>query len=269
MSELRPASTVLLLRERSGLEVFLVKRHGKSRFMPGAWVFPGGRVDARDAAADARITGGAAVMERLHLSGDEGRGFLVAAVRETFEESGIWLGDGALPQELRDPLNDGELSLAEALQRHEARIDLDVLMPWSWWVTPEVEPRRYDTRFVVAVADQEGSHDARETVDSGWFTPQDALAAVACGEVRMAPPTWWTVTELDRLGSVAAVRRSAAERAIARIQPELVLSDGKVELFLPGHDRHSAPALPGLPTHIALREGRWWAQEDGDERADG
>lgn len=260
MSELRPASTVLLLRERDGLEVFLVKRHGRSRFMPGAWVFPGGRVDAADALPCEHIVGGDALLTRLQLEEPTGRGFLVAAVRETFEESGIWLGTGSLPDTLRNPLNDGEISLSAALAEHGARVDLDVLLPWSWWVTPTAEPRRYDTRFLVAIADQDGSHDRRETVDSGWFRPEDALAAVDRGEVRMAPPTWWTVRELQELGSVAAVRASAAERVIARIQPELVAHDGAVELFLPGHERHADPAIPGLPSHIALRDGRWWAR---------
>ncbi|MFT6816906.1 MAG: 8-oxo-dGTP pyrophosphatase MutT (NUDIX family), partial [Myxococcota bacterium] len=147
--DLRPATTVLLLREgQRGVEVFLVKRHGKSRFMPGAWVFPGGRVDDDDHTMPQNmVSGGEMTASRLGLSDDEATGFLVAGVRETFEEAGIWLGKGELPEALRHPLNSGEVRFCDLLAAHQASIDLDVLKPWGWWVTPVSEPRRYDTRF--------------------------------------------------------------------------------------------------------------------------
>ena len=76
----------------------------------------------------------------------------VAGVRETFEESGVWLGAGTLPAALRLALQEGGASLADALAAHHARVDLDTLVPWSWWVTPQAEPKRYDTRFLAARA---------------------------------------------------------------------------------------------------------------------
>lgn len=258
----KPATTVLLLRDGDdGVEVFLVKRHARSRFMPDAWVFPGGRVDDADhELPDTQVSGGESVGERLGLPPDAVRGFLVAGVRETFEEAGIWLGTGELPTALREPLNNGEVRFTDLLAAHDAHIDLDGLAPWSWWVTPASEPRRYDTRFVVAITDADGVHDDGETVDSGWFTPSAALAAVASGEVRMAPPTWWTVTELAALGTVKAVLDSASQRAIARIEPILSGTKGAVSLTLPGHAGHPDPAIDGLPTSIAFEQGRWWAR---------
>ena len=263
--DLRPATTVLLLRERGALEVFLVKRHARSRFMPSAWVFPGGRVDPDDhALPDEWVRGGQATADRLGLCDKTGRGFLVAGVRETFEEAGIWLGKGELPTALREPLNRNEVRFVDLLASHSAVVDLDRLHPWSWWVTPTSEPRRYDTRFVVAVTDADGLHDDGETVDSGWFTPAAALRAVADGDVRMAPPTWWTVQELAAMGSIAAVLESSKSRTIARIQPILEMGEGTVRLTLPGHTEHPEPAIPGLPDEISLKSGRWWASSPAE-----
>ncbi len=261
--ELRPATTVLLLREgEKGVEVFLVKRHGKSRFMPDAWVFPGGRVDDEDHLIPPHlVSGGEQTASRLHLSEEEATGFLVAGVRETFEEAGIWLGNGELPDATRHSLNNGEVGFVDVLTAHQVSIDLSILKPWGWWVTPASEPRRYDTRFVVATTDSEGSHDEGETVDSGWFRPRDALAAVAAGEVRMAPPTWWIVRELLRLAHVDAVLAHTDERAIERILPILELAAGSVRLTLPGHVEHPDAAIAGLPTEIVFEQGKWWAAD--------
>ncbi len=259
--DVRPATTVLLLREgEQGVEVFLVKRHGKSRFMPGAWVFPGGRVDDEDhLMPESMVSGGEHTAARLGLSEKEATGFLVAGVRETYEEAGIWLGKGELPDELRHPLNNGEVRFCDLLAAHQASIDLDVLKPWGWWVTPVSEPRRYNTRFVVATTDADGSHDEGETVDSGWFRPADALAAVDAGEVRMAPPTWWIVQELKRLAHVEAVLAHTDDRPIEKILPILELAEGAVRLTLPGHADHPDAAIAGLPTEIVFEQGKWWA----------
>lgn len=261
--ETRPATTVLLLREGvNGVEVFLVKRHGKSRFMPDMWVFPGGRVDDDDHHMPAdMVTGGEWTASRLGLTEAEATGFLVAGVRETFEEAGIWLGQGELPEALRHPLNNGEVRFCDLLAAHQATIDLGVLRPWAWWVTPDSESRRYDTRFVVATTDSDGSHDDGETVDSGWFRPADALSAIDAGNVRMAPPTWWVVQELKRLAHVDAVLAHTEDCAIARIQPILALGQGTVRLTLPGHPEHPDDAIEGLPSEIVFEKGKWWAAE--------
>src|SRR5687767_7667602 len=141
----RPAATVLLVRPAtSGFEVFMVQRHRRSGFLPNAWVFPGGRVDDTD-----RLAGHPRVRGRLTLAGLTESGALaygVAAVRETFEEAGLWLGTGEIPAEHREPVANGERVLSELLETTGATIELDRLRPWSWWITPTAEPKRFDTR---------------------------------------------------------------------------------------------------------------------------
>lgn len=263
----RPAATVLLLRPHDdGFRVFLVQRNRTVGFMPNAWVFPGGRVDAGDRlAGHAAIRGGGRTVERMGLPLDDAIAFLVAGVRETFEESGLWLGEGAVPAAVRDPLARRELELARVLADHGATLDLDRLAAWSWWVTPEVEPKRFDTRFLVALAtDGDAVHDAGETVASGWFSPADAVARAESGELPMAPPTWWTLRELAAHGTIEAVFAEAERRPQRPIMPVVTVApDGAWELILPGHPDHPEPPFPGLPERVRFAQGRWWA-EGGD-----
>ena len=264
-AEPRPAATVLVLRESDddAFEVFMVQRHRKSGFMPSAWVFPGGRVDPTDHLHDhPRVRGGEAPLRQMGVDRRIGLPFLVAAVRETFEESGVWLGTGALPASVRDPLARGEHALADLLDAHDATVDLDRLGAWSWWVTPDAEPRRYDTRFLVARATAaRARHDERETVDSAWFRPADALERAQRGELPLAPPTWWTLTELAELDSLEALWAGLEARPRRPIQPILEIGDGSLELRLPGHPEHPEPAIDGLPARIGFAQGRWWATD--------
>ena len=157
---LRRATTILLVRDgRAGLEVFLVQRHRRSGFLPNAWVFPGGRVDDADG-QHVPIRGGESLVARMGLSREDAVAHLVAGVRETFEEAGVWVGSGSLPEDSRAPLARRDVSLTTLMDQHDATIDLDGVGLWSWWVTPEAEPRRYDTRFLVAPVDGRlGRHD--------------------------------------------------------------------------------------------------------------
>lgn len=273
MSEDAPlASTVLILRPHTttpqaggsdGVEVFLVQRHRNSGFLPHAWVFPGGRVDPGDRlAGHPRVRGGRRALAALDLGDELGTAALVAGVRETFEEAGIWLGEGTLPEDAREPLARGEVSLAALLEAQGAAIDLDKLVPWSWWITPVSEPRRFDTRFFVTVANGEGHHDEHETVDSGWFTPEAVLEGADVGRFPMAPPTWWTLKEIAGGATPEAVATGGWSRPQRPIQPILHLGESGFELFLPGHPRHPEPAIPGLPARILFRQGRWWRADE-------
>ncbi|MFK7931459.1 MAG: NUDIX hydrolase [Myxococcota bacterium] len=262
---LRPASTVLLLREESqGFSVFMVQRNRRLAFMPRAWVFPGGRVDAADALREhPRVVGGELALTAMGLPPDEGVAFLVAAARETLEESGVWLGSGEPSAALRDALNARECTLAEGLDAEDLRLDLDVLRPWSWWVTPEAEPRRYDTRFFVAVVTgQAGRHDDGETVNSAWMPIGEAVRAAEAGELPMAPPTWWTLRELNAHST--ADRALKARRSRRPICPILRGEMSDLTLVLPGHDEHSEPPIEGLPTEVRFSQGRWWAAPTSD-----
>lgn len=255
-----PATTVLIVRDGPrGIEVFLVQRHGKSSFMPAAWVFPGGRVESGDAAPTDRITGGESVGARLGLPVGTERPWLVAGLRETLEESGLWLGSGSPPPEAaRGPAPGG--AFADWLDAHDLTADLDALRPWSWWVTPVAEPKRFDTRFLLVPGDGAGAHDATETVDSGWFAPRDVLAFDPANPMRLAPPTWWLLTELDALGSVAAAVASSRVRPIPRIEPILTATGRQIDLKLPGHAEHPDPGVSELPTTIAWTDAGWRAR---------
>jgi 8-oxo-dGTP pyrophosphatase MutT (NUDIX family) len=245
---LRPASTVMLLRPSpasgNDFEVFLVQRSRAVGFMPMAWVFPGGKVDAEDLELDAD-------------NAPPGGGFRVAAAREVFEESGLWLGETAPPDDARLALHEGRTTFAELIAAYP--LDLGQLKPWSHWITPVVEPRRFDTWFFVAtVGDAAASHDTRETVASGWYRPAQAMELAAAGELPMAPPTWWTLSELARHGSLASV--FAAERPLFPIEPMVARVDDGFVLRLPGHPEHPAPAIPEMPIEIRYLQGRWWAE---------
>jgi hypothetical protein len=193
----------------------------------------------------------------------EARAHLVAGVRETFEESGVWLGEGDLPESERAPLARGDKALVDVLEAHDARIDLDRVTLWSWWITPEAEPRRYDTRFLVAhIEERLGRHDDSETVASGWFRPRD-LVTQPISSFPLAPPTWWTLSELTPFDTVAGVLKAASLRPHAPIQPVMRFSEAGMELLLPGHPDHPADAIVGVPEQVTFVDGCWVALRDG------
>lgn len=232
-----------------GLEVLLLERHPDSVFAPGALVFPGGKLDPIDALPGdrVRLSDPGGWVARLGVGDpDAAQAMLVAAVRETFEESGLLLAihpdgrpvtDGALP--------DGEVARVRAgmaaraatldwrpwLTEHGLVLDLDALAMWSWWVTPVGPPRRYDTRFLVARAPvgQRPSHDRVETTSMRWATPAAALAAHAAGQLHMIFPTRRTLEHLAAYGRSDAVLEAARTGRVdlRRIQPEVVLVDGR------------------------------------------
>lgn len=267
MADVRLASTVMLLRDGApGLEVFMVQRHRRSGFLPRAWVFPGGRVDGRDhLAGHAQVHGGGALADAFSLDRSLGVAHAVAGIRETFEEAGVWVGTGTLPQELRQPLNNGEVELAKAMEEHGADMDLDRLVPWSWWVTPEAEPKRYDTRFLAVhvEATPDARHDDHEVVDSRWVAPRSVLAEADQAGFPLAPPTWWTLVELARHDTVeqALTQPRPASRPI---QPVMQFETSGMRLLLPGHPDHPEPPIDGVADRITYEAA--WVAWQGSER---
>ncbi len=249
----REAATVVVMRPgppteeatARGLEVLLVRRHGRSGFMPDLWVFPGGAVDPEDHDPDPRIVGG-----------PPDQAPWVAAVRETLEEAGVWLGDGEVPDTARQALLAGETDLPALLRAHDLTLDLERLVPWSRWVTPEGAPRRFDTWFFVAEASRAdaATHDARETTAARWMRPADVLAA-GPSAFPLSPPTWWTLKELVDLPSVAAARD--AVRDLAPTMP--VFSDVDPALGMAVNGPH-----PQVPRRIRRTEDGWRCTRDGD-----
>jgi 8-oxo-dGTP pyrophosphatase MutT (NUDIX family) len=243
----RDASTVVLLRDSAdGLLVYLLRRVTSMPFAPGAYVFPGGSVDRRDGDRDVAWAGPPAADWAAAFGADEtvARELVCAAVRETFEESGVLLAgpaeDAIVPDTVADDweadrqaLLDRSLSLAEMLARRGLVLRADLLRPWAHWITPEIEERRYDTRFFVAAvpAGQRPRDVSTESDRDVWLRPADAVAGAQSGEMPMMPPTVATLAELTAYDSVAAVL--AARRVIRPRLPAARIADDGVYLAMP------------------------------------
>lgn len=266
----RDAATVVMLRDApGGLEVFLLRRHGLSDVLGGAYVFPGGKIDAADAALLAQLDQPVAA---LHAALGEAEtppelaaSCYVAALREAFEESGVLYAHGAgagqvaqAAERLRQGLGFGEVLAELAL-----RLDTRSVLPWSRWITPKmasVSSKRFDTRFFVAAvpAEQTARHDEVEATESVWLAPRAALERYRDGHIELAPPQIMSLAHLARHRSVASVFAAAAARRPPCIQPEPRDVEGLRVLCYPGDPWHSVreQALPG-PTRLTWREGRF------------
>ena len=248
----RHASTVVLLRDAAGgTEAYLLRRTQTMAFAAGMYVFPGGSVDPRDEMLDdAAWVGPAPTAWAGLLSADErlAKALVCAAVRETFEESGVLLA-GAGPDDIvADTTGDDweadrlaliarELSFAAMLARRELVLRADLLRPWAHWITPEFEPKRFDTRFFVAAlpAGQRTRDVGGEADRVAWVRPSDALAASAAGEMGMLPPTAFTLSEIAAYDDVAAVLAAGDARDIKPVLPKVVIDGDDARLLLP-HD---------------------------------
>jgi 8-oxo-dGTP pyrophosphatase MutT (NUDIX family) len=251
-NDARPASTVAVLRDgKKGVEVFLVKRNAKTVFFPHAHVFPGGRVDLED--ANVAIVGGEA--DRIRMGCSNAAAYQVAAIRETYEEAGILLAEGEGSAEIRHALHQRLEGLGTVAERLGWVLNAEELVYWSWWITPEVEPRRYSTRFFVAgITDgEQASHDEVETVDSEWLRPEEALAKFDKGQIFLAPPTHRTLVELVGFDTVNQVLEAGRKRATPAIEPELrPHADGTLEVLLPGHPEHPSAERVEGPDHFLM-----------------
>jgi 8-oxo-dGTP pyrophosphatase MutT (NUDIX family) len=246
----RDAATVILVRPApgvSGVEVFLLRRTRALEFAPGACVFPGGSVDERDAdpAIAEESWAGPSPAEFGHLLGitaERARALVCAAVRETFEESGVLLA-GPSPAELvqdsaiqdRHALLEGSLSFGELLSRRGLALRADQLTPWARWITPEISPRRFDTWFFAAAlppGQLAGLAAGPGEADSGtWWRPSAALEAARAGEITLLPPTAVTLAELMAYQDIAGVL--SARRVISPLLPTVVIEDERTWLAMP------------------------------------
>jgi 8-oxo-dGTP pyrophosphatase MutT (NUDIX family) len=272
----RDAATVVLVRDASaGVEVFCVERNKKSRFMGGAVVFPGGKLDADDA-SDSWLdltTPPRAAREGFTADGAHLRALAVAACRETLEEAGILLVGGAPLADaeafaLRARMKEEPAALLGWLRERKARLDLAALHPLARWITPEAEARRYDTRFFLAVAPpgQGGAHDEHETMASFWATPGETLARFDRGEVQLMPPTHRTLYLLATCSTTDEAVALAAAAHLLPIQPRLVQQREEagetLALVLPGDPEHHVPEprIAGGSRYV-LRGERWLAED--------
>lgn len=252
----RPAATVILLRDAvsdpgsdssGGVEVWLLRRVKAMAFAAGASVFPGGRVDAVDGSGDVAWAGAdpARTAERFGCEVSDARASTVAAIRETFEETGVLLTrpphdvvsdvDAGLLADRRRQVEAHEVAFTALLDELGLAVDADLIRPWAHWITPAAEPRRYDTFFYVAALPSGATAHAEttEAIEAGWITPAEALAEHARGERPMLPPTVVALREMIEFPSVDAVLEGSSGRSLAVVEPEFVTIDGRLQIRLP------------------------------------
>ncbi len=251
----RDAATIVLMRDTpSGLQVYLLRRVPSMPFAPGMHVFPGGRVDPADAHAHTDWFGTRPEDWAPALSADAAlaHGLVCAAVRETFEESGVLLA-GRTIDEVADVAGDAweadrlaliahGQSLSELLARRGLGIRADLIRPWAHWITPELEPRRYDTRFfVAAVPPGQQTRDVGGEADATmWLTAHEAIERHHAGDLEMLPPTITTLTELSAYATTADVLDAAAARVISPVLPKLVVDGDEIAMLLPHQEGYPA-----------------------------
>jgi 8-oxo-dGTP pyrophosphatase MutT (NUDIX family) len=242
----RAASTILLLREGAAdpIEVFMMVRHYQIEFASGALVFPGGSVDAsdQDIVGTPKLYAGSDGLDSATLN------FRIAAIRETFEESRILLARPRGSSELiaasraaeiadlhRDALNDGKISFAKILADNDLVLALDLLVPYAHWITPEGMKKRFDTWFFLAEAppEQLGMHDGKESTDSIWLSPREALAGGESGRFTLPFPTTRNLIKLGKQPSVAAALADAQASRIVTVMPVVTRDGNKRQLRIP------------------------------------
>ncbi|MFF0494131.1 NUDIX hydrolase [Nocardia sp. NPDC004068] len=253
----------MLVRDgANGPEVFLQRRVDAMAFAAGMTVFPGGGVDASDAAAEIGWAGPDPVWwgARFDTDPERAQALVCAAVRETFEECGVLLAgptadtvvsDTSVYRSARERLERREVSLSQFLAAEHLVLRADLLRPWANWITPVIEQRRYDTRFFVAVLPQGQLADGAtsEAREVRWCTPAEALDRWHDGLDVLLPPTWSQLVALSEFGSTAEI--FAAEAEIEPIMPVLP-AEGGSRLEFPHNERYFAD----LPDPSRLRGSR-------------
>jgi 8-oxo-dGTP pyrophosphatase MutT (NUDIX family) len=262
---------VLLLREDGGeIQVLMTRRHAELKFMGGMWVFPGGALSEADAsaAALAHIPAGnrSASCERLEnprgerLTLQECQALIVAACRETFEETGVLLAqrldgtpcDRAVVERLqaeRQAVATNAQSFAAMLEREQLRLDIGRLIYWAHWITPSAIPRRFDTRFyaIAAPPSQVATPDLTEASDLLWMSPATLLERARSGAMPIARPTLFNLEDLQasirRHSSLDALFAAEAARSVLPILPKAFNENGQTILLMPWNEEYAA--MPG------------------------
>lgn len=249
----RDAATVLVTRaSEDGVEALLLRRPASMQFAAGMHVFPGGAVHDGDRAPTPWLGPDAeAWAARWGCSPELARMLVVAAVRETFEETGILF---AGPDErslvgvcadteaatARRALESGAMSLGHYLIGRGLFLRADLLGAWAHWITPQFEPRRYDTRFFVATLppDQPAVVPAAEAEAAFWMECGAAVRAAQAGTLAMMTPTVRNLQALSRTGSagLAAAVAGTADRRIPVVEPRVVEADGRFWITADGAD---------------------------------
>lgn len=215
MAPLIDSASIIVIRDGDdGLEVLMIKRHQDIAFAGGAYVFPGGKVDAGDVELSENI-------DHYPVGYSE---LTHTAFREVFEESGLIIGDQTGASEYRDDLLMGNITFADIIKKANITFNMDALVPFARWVTPRMYPKRFDTRFFLTKAPtgQEATPDGREAVDLKWVKPIEFIEEAT---EEMMFPTIMNLKLLAQAGTVDEAFEQARERKIVTVEPKII--DGK------------------------------------------
>jgi len=292
----KKAATIILLRNKEPrrFEIFLLKRHEKSSFMGGNFVYPGGRVDRDDGSLELCSLSTGLTPEKAQalfgggLTPDESFAHWIAGIRELFEEAGVLLAcdqngylfrfkdrtDREKFSNYRNLIHKNQITMCQLAQEEKLLFALDQLHYYAHWITPEARSERFDTRFFIArhPEGQEASHDQKETTDGVWLTPRKALEENLKGEVLLSPPTLKTLEDLSQFESIDGVLASLRKEEIHPILPfHTKITSGLLIVFpwdpeykifqrgeIPSPIDHGRPSQPGdKTTRVVMSEGRW------------
>jgi 8-oxo-dGTP pyrophosphatase MutT (NUDIX family) len=279
----KDSATVILVRRGQGKtpEVFLARRHDSQSFMAGVYVFPGGQLEASDAdIAETKLLSVSdgfqphTLLQDSKLTRDMALGFYICAIRETFEETGVLFARNASDNSIdfgnaiiqarfaayRQPLNEGKITLAEIIRQENLVVMPELLTPYSHWITPEIVPQRFSTRFFLAEFPhgQNVVTDKDELTSSLWVTPGEALQMYTAGKISMMPPTLKTLEEMAEFCAMDELFAAARNRKIYPVLPQPM----KGGLKLP-HDpeysieRYKQLARPGETSRFLMTGGIW------------
>jgi 8-oxo-dGTP pyrophosphatase MutT (NUDIX family) len=263
----RPAATISIVRDvADGFEVLMMQRTHSARFMPGAYVFPGGAIDRedRDPELYALCSGidDAAASRVLGVERD-GLAYWVGAIRECFEEAGLLLCYDAAGDLVRfehpeiearfvahrASLNAGKTAFLDFCRAERLRLATDRLTYFSHWITPVAAPKRYDTRFFAAIVPQQQQplHDAQELIDTVWVRPAEALERDRAGTLSLRTPTIATLRQFDAARDCAGLLCAlGSQKEIRAILPAVGAEGGRV---LPGE--------PGYAEAVSNPAAKW------------
>lgn len=264
-----------------------MRRHARQSFMAKAFVYPGGQLDTADCLAGlADFTGGMTAetakleLNEPDLSDEKACGLFFTAVRETFEESGVLLAKRASGREIdytdlhvrmrfteyRAMIHRQEMTLLDLARKENLVFRLNVLKPYGRWVTPELEPKRFDTRFFLASmpVNQEPAHDASEMTETLWIEPGKALSKQTQGDILLMPPTLKTLEEMAGQPSMAALMEHASSAAIQTTMPEISSHGESIVVKFPHDPEYTIaelkqPHRPDEMSRVVIQDGRFRA----------
>ena len=242
-NKLIPASTVLVIRDGiDDIEVFMVVRHHQIDFASGALVFPGGKVDENDLNPELRKH----TISSNEIN-DQELSYRIAGIRECYEEADVLFAYEENSSEIisnerltklikwREKFNNKEGSMYDFAVEENIKFNLDNLIPFAHWITPQMMPKRFDTYFYIAEApkDHLGNHDGKESVDSIWITPKQALDDCYSKKRTIIFPTRMNLEKLSRFKTVKEALEKIKKETIITVEPKIEKNNDGVFLTIP------------------------------------